>query len=114
MRIPPLVAGLAFGVGIVTAAGIAQARSVEVEIYSAPPPGRVEVVPADRPGYVYERGHYAWDGHAYVWSEGRYIEMRQGHTYVQPMVEHRGEHYYYPIAPVTGTTTDRSAHRDDD
>ena len=89
------VAGLALSVGIAAAAGIAQARSVEVEINTAPPADRVEVVPAPRPGYVYERGHYAWDGHAYVWTDGRFIEERPGHTYEQARIEHRGEHYYF-------------------
>ena len=103
MRIRTAIAGTAVGLGILAGAGIAQARSVEVEISSAPPADRVIVAPDPREGYVYERGHYGWDGHAYVWSEGRYIEERRGHVYVQPSVEHRGERYYY-----------RSGHWDDD
>ena len=103
MRIRSSVTGLALSVGLLAGAGIAQAKTIEVEINTAPPPARVETVPAERPGYVYERGHYKWDGHAYVWSEGRYIEARPGHTYTQPMVEHRGEHYYF-----------RGGHWDDD
>jgi hypothetical protein len=97
------VAAMTAGIGIVVGAGIAQARSVEVEINTAPPADRVEVVPAPRPGYVYERGHYAWDGHAYVWTEGRFIEERPGHVYTQPMIEHRGEHFVF-----------RKGHWDDD
>ena len=103
MKIRPVVAGLALGLSIATGAGIAQARSIEVEINTAPPPARVEVVPAERPGFIYERGHYTWDGHAYVWTEGRYIEARPGHTYEQPLIERRGEHYVF-----------RSGHWDDD
>ena len=89
------VTGLALSIGIAAGAGIAQARSVEVEINAAPPADRVEVVPAPRPGYVYERGHYDWDGNAYVWNDGRFVEERKGHVYVQPGIEHRGEHYYF-------------------
>jgi hypothetical protein len=95
MKIRTAVAGTALGLVILGSAGIAQARSVEVEISTAPPPDRVEVVPPARPGYIYERGHYAWDGRAYVWTEGRFIEERPGHVYTQPMIEHRSEHYYY-------------------
>ncbi len=95
MKIGTAIAGTVVGIGILAGAGIAQARSVEVEISSAPPADRVVVAPEPRPGYIYERGHYAWDGHAYVWSEGRYIEERPGHVYTQPMIKHRGEHYYY-------------------
>ena len=103
MKIRNAVAGLAVGAGLLAGAGMAQARSVELEINTAPPPERYEAVPAERPGYVYEHGHYKWDGHAYVWSDGRYVEARKGHSYVQPSIEHRGEHYYY-----------RSGHWDDD
>ena len=101
MRIRSAAAALTFG--LLTSAGVAQARSVEVEIGAAPPPDRQVVVPAPRPGYVYERPHYAWDGRAYVWNDGRYIQERPGHVYEQPKIEHRGEHFYF-----------RSGHWDDD
>ncbi|TMG81580.1 MAG: hypothetical protein E6H78_16550 [Betaproteobacteria bacterium] len=103
MRIRSVVAGVALSLGLVAGAGVAQAGRVEVEIGVAPPPARVEVVPAPRPGYIYERGHYTWDGRAYAWTEGRFIEERQGHVYVQPSIEPRGERYYF-----------RSGHWDDD
>ena len=82
-------------IATLAAAGAVQARDVEVEINTAPPPDRQVVVPAPREGYVYERPHYDWDGRAYEWTEGRYIEERPGHKYVQPKVEHRGEHFYF-------------------
>src|SRR5215831_2928450 len=101
MKMGTAIAVTTVGIGI--GAGGAQARTVEVEIGSAPPAARVEVVPAPRAGYIYERGHYAWDGHAYVWTEGRFIAERPGHVYRQPLIEHRGEHYVF-----------RSGHWDDD
>ena len=101
MRIRTLVTALAFG--MLAGAGAAQAASVEVEIGVAPPPERQVIIAEPRAGYIYERPHYRWDGHAYVWSEGRYIEERRGHVYVQPEIAHRGEHYYF-----------RSGHWDDD
>src|SRR5262245_839458 len=57
-------------------APIGQAASVDVEIGVAPPapPERVEIVPAPREGYIYERGHYGWDGNRYVWVEGQFIQ----------------------------------------
>ena len=54
-------------IATLAAAGAVQARDVEVEINTAPPPDRQVVVPAPREGYVY----------------------------VQPKVEHRGEHFYF-------------------
>jgi len=95
MKIATAIVATTLGIGLAAGAAIAQARSVEDEINTAPPADRAEVVPAPRTGYVYERGHYDWDGHAYVWNEGRFIEERPGHVYEQPMIEHRGEHYYF-------------------
>jgi YXWGXW repeat-containing protein len=103
MRIRSVVAGVALSLAMLGIGGAVQARDIAVEIGVAPPPERVEVVPAPRPGYIYERGHYTWDGRAYVWSEGRFIEERPGHVYAPPVIEHRGEHYYF-----------RSGHWDDD
>jgi hypothetical protein len=93
----------ALALGMLGGVGVAQANSVEVEIGVAPPPDREVIIATPRTGYIYERPHYGWDGHAYVWSEGRYIAERQGHVYVQPGIVHRGEHYYF-----------RSGHWDDD
>ncbi len=89
------IAGAALILGGTVGMGMAQGRTVDVEIDTAPPADRVEVAPAPRSGYVYERGHYAWDGHEYVWTEGQFIEERPGHIYTQPEIEHRGEHYYF-------------------
>ena len=101
MRIRSVFAALTLG--MLAGAGVAQARTIEVEIGTAPPPEREVIVAAPRAGYIYERPHYAWDGRAYVWSEGRYIQERPGHVYEQPTIVHRGEHYYF-----------RSGHWDDD
>ena len=94
MRIRTLAAAIA--IGALTSPAFAESRTVEVQIGVAPPVDReVVVVPAPREGYIYERPHYDWDGNAYVWRDGRYIEERRGHEYVQPRIEHRGEHWFF-------------------
>lgn len=41
----------------------------------APPEPRVEAVPvAPGPRYVWTTGHWAWNGAAYVWVAGQYVE----------------------------------------
>jgi len=50
---------------------------VEVVAPVAPPPPRVEVVPPpSRPAEIVEwhPGHWHWDGRAYVWISGEYVE----------------------------------------
>jgi hypothetical protein len=51
--------------------------------------------PGAASSYIYERGHYGWDGQQYVWSEGRFIQERPGHVYKPYAFECRGEVYYY-------------------
>ena len=79
------------------------ARVVDVEIGVAPPAPRVEVVPAPRDGYIYEKGHYGWDGRQYVWTEGQFIPKREGREWRSYVLEQRGNKWHY-----------RAGHWDDD
>lgn len=72
----------------------AQAR-VEFDVTVAPPPDRVEVVPAPRPGYTWEKGYWNWEDGQYRWHEGRYIQNREGHRYIEHRWEHDGDHYRF-------------------
>ena len=104
MKIRSMLAALAMALGFFGVAATANAdRIVEFEIGTAPPPERVEVVPAPRPGYIYERGHYTVEGDRYVWVEGRFIREREGHHYEPYVLERHGERWHY-----------RSGHWDDD
>ena len=107
MNLRIMGAAIALALGTFGTASLALAdRYVEFDITTAPPapPGRVEVVPpSPREGYIYEPGHYGWDGTRYVWIGGEYIQDRPGHHYIPYVLERRGEHWYY-----------RSGHWDDD
>ena len=94
-RIRKNVGTLAVAVGLFAMAGAGSAAVAEIEIRTAPPPDRVEMVPPARPGYIYERGHYHWDGRQYVWNEGQFIQERPGHKYTPYAFERRGEVWYY-------------------
>ncbi|VVD32746.1 YXWGXW repeat-containing protein [Paraburkholderia dioscoreae] len=48
----------------------------------APPPSRVEVVPAPRVGYVWDQGRWHWDQGHYVWVGGHWMPMRAGYHWV--------------------------------
>ena len=73
-----------FAVGILVAP-VTAVTAADIEVTIAPPADRVEVVPAPREGYVYERGYWRWDNDAkrYDWTDGRYIKNREGHKYVE-------------------------------
>lgn len=46
---------------------------------AAPPPPRYETVPPPRgEHFIWEPGHWHWNGVQYVWIPGRYVE-RRGH-----------------------------------
>ena len=83
-----------FAAGLVTLCAQAQAR-VEFDVTVAPPPDRVEVVPAPRPGYTWEKGYWNWEDGQYRWHEGHYIQNREGHRYIEHRWEHEGNHYRF-------------------
>ncbi len=52
----------------------------EILIRQAPPPMRAEMMPRERPGYVWDRGHWRWAGNHYEWIPGHWQPaMRGGH-----------------------------------
>jgi hypothetical protein len=56
------------------AASIAQAQVV---VRIGPPPRPVETIPPpphEHPGWAWHEGYHRWDGHAYVWVPGYYVE----------------------------------------
>ena len=50
----------------------------------APPPMRVETVPAPRAGYQWAGGHWDWRGNQYVWVGGTWVPERRGYVYMPP------------------------------
>jgi hypothetical protein len=96
MRTRSILTALAVALGFFGAAATANAdKLIDIEIGTAPPPDRVEVVPAPRPGYIYERGHYIVEKDKYVWHDGQFIKEREGHRYQPYVMERRGERWVY-------------------
>lgn len=63
----------------------AQAARVGVDInIGAPPPPRVEVVPAPRPGYLWAPGYWDWRGGRHYWVRGNWVRERRGYAYHHP------------------------------
>ncbi len=81
-------------------AGLATAGAAAAQPFGAPgeprpyrpiPEPRPELVPSPRRGYAWEPGHWHWDGHRYVWFQGRYIPARANyHQYVPGSWVRRG------------------------
>lgn len=102
-----LMAGLTLAVGSLGIATMANAaRVIDAEI-AAPPPSSGEttvvVTPQVREGFIYEPGHFAVEGDKYVWRDGEYIALREGHRWEPYVIERRGDHWHY-----------RAGHWDDD
>ena len=65
-----------------------------VDIAVAPPPDRVVIAPAVRPGYVWAPGYWRWDGRRHVWQDGRYLRERHGYHWRQAhWEEHNGRYH---------------------
>jgi len=78
LRCSALLLTAALTTGIVTVSGLAAAQE-EVEIDLAPPPVRVEVIPAaPSPRHFWIHGYYGWYRGAHVWYPGRYELNRTG------------------------------------
>ena len=88
------VFSMMLALGLLAAPAVGQART-EFEVTIAPPAERVEVVPAPREGYIYERGYWGWDGQRYNWQEGRFITNREGHRYVPHEWRHEGDKWRF-------------------
>lgn len=59
----------------------------------APPPPRVEVMPAPRPGYVWQRGHWRWAHGRYIWVPGHWRLRHAGYRWVPGHWVQRGPHW---------------------
>jgi hypothetical protein len=83
-----LVAALALGaIGV----PVASDARVYVDVDVAPPPPRVEVVPAARVGYVWAPGYWEWRGRRHVWVNGNWVRERRGyHWRPHRWEEHEG------------------------
>jgi hypothetical protein len=78
--------------GAMTAPLTAQAQII-VDV--APPAPRYERVPHPRAGYVWENGHWQWNGRRYVWVAGHWERARPGYAYHSPRwVERNGRWEY--------------------
>jgi hypothetical protein len=71
----------------------AQAQNFDLRIGNAPPPPRVVVEPAARPGYLWTPGYWNWNGRRHVWVNGSYIRERRGYRYSAPEWRQDGDRY---------------------
>ncbi len=91
-----LLLGLCMAAGAVTAPALTFA-GVVVDIDVAPPPVRVEAVPAPRAGFVWAPGYWEWRGGQHVWVGGRWIAERRGYHWVPDAWEQRGPHWHHVV-----------------
>ena len=68
----------------------------QIIVHVAPPPERYEVVPGPRRGYVWEAGHWEWNGRRHIWVAGHWERVRVGYRHVGPRwVERDGRWEYH-------------------
>ncbi|EGH95360.1 Lipoprotein [Pseudomonas amygdali pv. lachrymans] len=67
----------------------------EVIAPQAPPERVIEVEPAARPGYVWARGYWHWNGERYVPVHGHWEVERPGYRYVHPHWESAGDGWHW-------------------
>ncbi|EGH65306.1 lipoprotein [Pseudomonas syringae pv. actinidiae str. M302091] len=101
LRYGVLIASLAIASGCVEERVVhershAHHEYVEKVIAPQAPPERViEVEPAARPGYVWARGYWHWNGERYVPVHGHWEAERPGYRYVHPHWESAGDGWHW-------------------
>jgi hypothetical protein len=84
--------------GLMLAATLTAGAQFVVRI-GPPPPRPVEVVPPpppEHPGWAWHAGYHRWDGHAYVWVPGSYVEAPYPHAHwVEGHWDRRGGGYVW-------------------
>jgi hypothetical protein len=78
----------AIALALSTALGVS---SLSTPVDEPPPPREERVV--ERPGYVWERGHYGWRHRRYVWTRGHYVRERRGYDWAPGRWERHEDHY---------------------
>jgi WXXGXW repeat (2 copies) len=90
---------IAASIGAMAPAAFAQLQA-EIYVPTAPPPPRREVIPVLPPDRVeiehWQPGYWRWNGHEYVWAEGRYVARpRRGAAWVPGRWEQRPRGWVY-------------------
>jgi hypothetical protein len=68
---------------------------VETRVMVAPPPPRVEIVPAAPASHWYwVGGHWKWENNGYVWVAGHWVEPRPKEAFVQAQWSRDGGGYW--------------------
>lgn len=76
---------------------VQQREYVEVIAPQPPPEQIVEVEPAHRPGYIWARGYWHWDGHRYAPMGGHWEAVRPGYRYVHPHWERHNDGWHMRV-----------------
>jgi hypothetical protein len=64
-------------------------------VYSEPPPPRVVVTPAPRPGFIWVQGRWGYHNGEWRWRDGYWQRERVGYYYSPGRWERRGRGYIY-------------------
>lgn len=67
----------------------------DIRLDFSPPPPRYEILPAERPGFVWQPGYWEWRHGRHVWVRGHWVRERPGYHW-QPSrwVERDGRWYF--------------------
>ncbi len=81
---------------VAAGASVPAFAGLDVDInVGAPPPPRVEVVPAAPPGQVWAPGFWEFAHGQYVWRRGHFQAGRPGYHWVPEAWDRRGDHHHF-------------------
>ena len=86
-----------FAAGTIAGVAAPTASMAQLDIYLnfGPPAAVYEPIPAPRSGYIWQGGHWNWDGNQHVWNGGSWHAARPGYRYNAPhWVQNNGRWSY--------------------
>jgi hypothetical protein len=93
-----IMAGL-LAVGALAAplTGFAQPTELRIYVETAPPPAKVTAPPTEaKVGYVWSDGYWAWNGKAYEWTEGSFVQIVEpAQKWVGPTWTQENDKWYF-------------------
>ena len=82
-------------VALLSAGAFVTDARAEIIVDVRPPPPRVLVLPAERPGYVWAPGYWRWSGHRHDWVDGHWMRARHGWHWVPSHWEGRHGRFHF-------------------
>jgi len=91
-----LVGLLTTAVLVAPMSSFAEEVPVRIFVETAPPQAKESIPPTPtKVGYVWSSGYWSWNGKAYDWTEGSWVEVVMEKKWVEPVWTKENDKWYF-------------------